>query len=105
MIMEKKEDGGKCPQGHVWQDGKCRMPEVTFTAFIMSLNTSTLFHLGEISDPVSGEKNKDFVLAKHAIDTLVMLEQKTKGNLSEGEQEMLSNVLYDLKMRYVKAKE
>jgi hypothetical protein len=34
-----------------------------------------------------------------------MLEQKTKGNLSEGEQEMLSNVLYDLKMRYVKAKE
>lgn len=81
------------------------MPEVTFTAFIMSLNTSTLFHLGEISDPVSGEKNKDFVLAKHAIDTLVMLEQKTKGNLSEGEQEMLSNVLYDLKMRYVKAKE
>jgi hypothetical protein len=81
------------------------MPEVTFAAFIMSLNTSALFHLGEISDPASGEKIKDMVLAKHAIDTMAMLQEKTKGNLSEGESEMLRNALFDLKMRYVKARE
>jgi hypothetical protein len=103
--MEKNDKKGTCPEGQVWKDGKCRMPEVTFAAFILSLNTSALFHLGEISDPASGEKSKDLVLAKHAIDTLVMLEEKTKGNLSSDETEMLRNVLFDLKMRYVKARE
>ena len=77
------------------------MPEVTFTAFAMSLNTSALYHLGEISDPVSGEKNQDLVLAKHTIDTLKLLEDKTRGNLNGEEQDLLKHILYDLKMRYV----
>jgi hypothetical protein len=77
------------------------MPEVTFTAFVMSLNTSALFHLGEISDPTTGEKNLDLILVKHTIDTLQLLEDKTKGNLSDEEQDLLKNALYDLKMRYV----
>jgi hypothetical protein len=67
----------------------------------MSLNTSALFHLGEISDPVTGEKNQDLVLVKHTIDTLKLLEDKTKGNLNGEEQDLLKHVLYDLKMRYV----
>ncbi len=79
------------------------MPEVTFPAFVMSLNTSVLYHLGEISDPSSGKMDPDFELAKHGIDTLVLLEEKTKGNLSEEEGELLKNILYDVKMRYVKA--
>ena len=103
--MEKKDAGKKCPEGHVWRDGKCRMPEVTFSAFIMSLSTSALFHLGEISDPSSGEKRKDLGLAKHAIDTLDMLEKKTRGNLDADEKSMLADILYDLKLRYVKGKE
>jgi hypothetical protein len=69
--------------------------------FVMSLNTSALFHLGEISDPATGEKNQDLVLAKHTIDTLKLLEDKTKGNLNGEEQDLLKHVLYDLKMRYV----
>ena len=77
------------------------MPEVTFTAFVMSLNTSALFHLGEISDPFTNEKNQDLVLAKHTIDTLQLLEDKTQGNLNDEEQDLLKHVLYDLKMRYV----
>ncbi|MCK5436762.1 MAG: DUF1844 domain-containing protein [Desulfobulbaceae bacterium] len=83
--------------------GKCSLPEVTFTSFVMSLNTSTLFHLGEIGEPGTGKKNKDPVLAKYSIDTLNMLHEKTKGNLTEDEDEMLQNILYDLKMRYVNA--
>ena len=103
--MENKDERKNCPEGQVWRDGKCGMPEVTFSAFIMSLSTSALFHLGEISDPSSGEKKKDLVLAKHAIDTLDMLEHKTRGNLDADEKSMLDNILYDLKLRYVKGKE
>ena len=99
--MEKNEECKPCPEGQVKKDGKCVMPEVTFTAFVMSLNTSALFHLGEISDPTTGEKNLDLILVKHTIDTLQLLEDKTKGNLSDDEQDLLKNALYDLKMRYV----
>ena len=101
--MEEKEECKPCPDGQVRRDGKCVMPEVTFTAFVMSMNTSALFHLGEISDPASGEKQTDLVLAQHTIDTLAILEQKTKGNLTDDEQDLLKHVLYDLKMRYVRA--
>ena len=100
--MEKKEDCKPCPEGQVRKEGKCVMPEVTFTAFVMSMNTSALFHLGEISDPASGEKQMDMVLAQHSIDILALLEEKTKGNLNEEEQDLLKHVLYDLKMRYVR---
>ena len=101
--MEEKEECKPCPDGQVRRDGKCVMPEVTFTAFVMSMNTSALFHLGEISDPASGEKQTDLVLAQHTIDTLAILEQKTRGNLTDDEQDLLKHVLYDLKMRYVRA--
>jgi hypothetical protein len=99
--MEKKEECKPCPEGQVRKDGKCVMPEVTFTTFVISLNTTTLYHLGEISDPLNGEKKQDLVLAKHSIDTLKLLEDKTKGNLTAEEQDLLKHVLYDLKMRYV----
>lgn len=101
--MDKKNECGSCPEGQVRnKDGKCVMPEVTFAALVMSLNTSALFHLGEIKDPATGQNGKDMVLAKHTIDTLAMLEKKTKSNLDKEEEALLQNVLYDLKMRYVK---
>jgi len=79
------------------------MPEVTFSTFVMSLNTSVLYHLGELPDPESGEKFVNLDLARHAIDTLVVLEQKTKGNLTEEESELMRNILYDVKIRFVNA--
>jgi hypothetical protein len=92
----------KCAGGKMVA-GKCVMPEVTFSAFIMSLNTAALFHLGEIADPETGATRQDLVLVKHTIDTLDLLEKKTKGNLSEDEANMLGKFLYDLKMRYVES--
>jgi len=92
-------DEGQVPDRH----GRCVMPEVTFSAFIMSLNTSILFHLGELADPATGRTTVDFDLARNAIDTLVMLEQKTKGNLSRDEEGLLKSIVYDSKIRFVKA--
>ena len=103
--MDEKQECKKCPEGKVWKDGKCVLPEVTFTTLIMSFNTSALYHLGEIEDPVSGGRNKDLMLAKHTIDTLALLQKKTAGNLTAEESELIENILYDLKLRYVKAKE
>jgi hypothetical protein len=101
-MSEDKDEKGCCG-GKIWKDGKCVLPAVTFTAFIMSLNTSALYHLGEIKDPVTGKLEKDLVLAKHAIDTLDLLKKKTNGNLSPEEEDILGNILYDLRLRYIKA--
>jgi hypothetical protein len=90
---------GKVPD----KEGRCVMPEVTFPAFILSLNTSALYHLGEIGDPVTGKKIVDLDLARHAIDTMVLIQNKTKGNLTTEEGELLKNILYDIKLRFVKA--
>lgn len=79
------------------------MPEVTFEAFVMSLNSSVLYHLGEIPDPVTGKREHNLDLARHGIDTLSMMEEKTTGNLTDGEAKMLRDILYDAKMKYVQA--
>lgn len=84
--------------------GDCMMPAVSFTSFILSLNTTALFHLGDIPHPETGQKVFDLELARHAIDTLAMLEEKTEGNLDSKEQDLISRVVYELKMRFIKAK-
>lgn len=100
----KNENECGCGEGKVPnKEGQCVMPEVTFPAFVMSLNTSALYHLGEIADPVTGKKIVDFDLARHAIDTLALMQEKTKGNLSTDEEELLKNILYDIKLRFVNA--
>jgi len=103
-MAEESEKKGPCAEGKVPdREGRCVMPEVTFSTFVMSLNTSALYHLGELPDPETGARVVNFELARHAIDTLVVLEQKTKGNLTEEERELLKNILYDVKLRFVNA--
>ncbi|MBE9591942.1 MAG: DUF1844 domain-containing protein [Proteobacteria bacterium] len=81
------------------------LPEINFSSFLLSLSSSTLLHLGEIADPQSGEKKKDLVLAKQSIDIINLLKDKTKGNLTQEEEKLLEHLLYDLRMRFVKANE
>ena len=103
-MAEENSSSKVCGEGEVPdKEGHCVMPEVTFSTFVMSLNTSVLYHLGELPDPESGEKFINLDLARHAIDTLVVLEQKTKGNLTEEETELMRNILYDVKIRFVNA--
>jgi hypothetical protein len=78
------------------------LPEMNFSTFVVSLNASALMHLGLMEDPIQGEKVKNLELGKQTIDILVMLEEKTRGNLSSEEEKLLQNILYDLRINYVK---
>lgn len=78
------------------------LPEINFSTFIFSLNSSALVQLGVIKCPISGKKTTNSVVAKHTIDTISMLKNKTNGNLTSEESKMISNILYDLKMLYIK---
>ena len=78
------------------------LPEINFATFVVSLNASALLHLGAIEDPETGQTNKNLAMAKQTIDILSMLEEKTEGNLSNEEKNLLKNILYDLRIIYVK---
>ena len=88
----KKDDAKRVP-----------LPEVNFNSLIFSLSSSALFHLGEIADPQTGKKDKDLSLAKHSIDTIALLKEKTKGNLTDEEEKFLESILTDMRWRYVNA--
>jgi len=79
------------------------LPDIDFTNFTLSLSTSALIQLGEIQDPFTQKSAKNLPLAKQTIDLISMLKEKTKGNLSPEEEKVIEYVLYDLRMRYVKA--
>lgn len=87
------------------QKQEIHLPEINFATFIISLNASALVHLGVLEDPASGKKVKNLAMGKQTIDILSMMEEKTRGNLSKEEENMLKNILYDLKIIYVKEKE
>lgn len=102
-MVENLSHCEECPDGRVRDaSGRCVMPEVTFSSFILSLNTSALYHMGELPHPETGQRVVDRELAKHTIDILVLLADKTKGNLDSDENELLTRILYELKMRFVK---
>ena len=96
----RKDEGKEKPKE---EKGSAPLPEINFSSFLLSLSSSVLFHLGEIEDPQSGEKKKDLVLAKQSIDIINILKEKTKGNLTQEEENLLEQLLYDLRMRFVKA--
>lgn len=82
---------------------EAQLPEINFSTFIISLSTQALMHLGEIADPLSGKAETDLPIAKQMIDIISLLQEKTRGNLDSGEQQLVEDVLYDLRLRYVDA--
>jgi len=85
-------------------DQNQQLPEIKFSTFIFSLNSSALFNLGLVPDPTTGKKEKNLLLAKQSIDIIGMLDEKTRGNLTDDEEKLLRNVLHDLRLMYVKEK-
>lgn len=77
-------------------------PSIDFNTFVLSLSTSALMHLGKL--PEDENQTVNLAHAKQSIDCLALLEQKTRGNLTGEEERLLSEVLYDLRLRFVAAK-
>lgn len=79
-------------------------PPASFEILISMLFTQAMSMLGQIPDPNTGKPSVNKPYAKHHIDTLEMLGEKTKGNLTESESSMLSEALHALRMTYVNVK-
>ena len=76
---------------------------VDFSTHVLSLASTALIALGQMPGPGGEEHEIDLETARHLIDVLAMLEQKTKGNLDEPEQKLLASLIYDLHIAYVDA--
>ncbi|MBI4378173.1 MAG: DUF1844 domain-containing protein [Nitrospinae bacterium] len=61
-----------------------------------------MLHFGDVEDPISGKKERNLSMVKQTIDMIDMLKEKTKGNLTPDEERLIENIIYELKMRYVK---
>ena len=77
------------------------LPVVDFSTFVLSLSHSALVHMGDAPSPEDGLSHPNLPLARQTIDLIAMLEDKTRGNLTGDEERVLSQVLYDLKLRYI----
>jgi hypothetical protein len=81
-------------------------PPLTFAAFVFSLASSAAIHFGDLPDPVTGSKAEpNLEGAAQMIEILTLLEEKTRGNLTAEEGQLLEQVLYELRMRFVEAKQ
>ena len=82
-------------------DDNRAFPPADFSTFILSLGSSALIHLGEIEPPGETAQRRDLPMAKHTIDLLSLLREKTQSNLTPEEDKLLDSLLYDLRLRYV----
>ncbi len=79
-----------------------RLPDIDFSTFVLSLSSSILIHLGEMEDPETGERKVSLPMAKQTVDLLGLLQEKTRGNLTDDEDRLLTELLYDLRLKFVK---
>ncbi len=75
--------------------------KIDFSTFIMSLTSSAFYHLGDIADPETGKTETNLPAVQQTIDMLIMLKEKTQGNLNEEEGKLLEQLIYELQMKFV----
>jgi hypothetical protein len=80
-------------------------PPIDFSTFVLSLGTTALYQLGLIGEGEggAGRVEPNLPIARQTIDTLEMLVEKTRGNLSDGESKLLESIVYELHLKYVEA--
>lgn len=90
----------KTPSG-----GETAQPfQIDFSTFVMSLTSSAFYHLGDMPDPATGKKEVNLPAVQQTIDMLIMLREKTKGNLTEDENKLIEQLIYELQVKYVDKK-
>jgi hypothetical protein len=80
------------------------LPKPEFGTFLLSLGTSAFYHMGLVQDPETGQPAEpNLPVARQTIDTLELLQEKTRGNLDDDESKLLQNLLTELRMRFIDA--
>lgn len=95
--MEKKGSGKGDDEAPV------ALPPMDFSTLVLSMASAAMMHLGRIPSPSGEPAEIDLDAAKQSIDILAILEEKTRGNLDDGEQKLLRSLLYDLRVAFVDA--
>jgi hypothetical protein len=79
--------------------------DITFAGFVLSLAHTAAVHFGDVADPISGQTfEPNLAAAQQMIEILGLLEQKTRGNLSAEERQLLEQLLYELRLRFVEVR-
>ena len=104
-VVDRRASAASAPESTPGGEPAPELPRVDFSTFVLSLGTSALYHLGALPHPETGQKleSPELALARQTIDTLEMLEVKTRGNLEAPERELVQGLLYELRMRFVTA--
>lgn len=98
--LKQQEESGDSPDSDPQPEGHA-LPPASFTVLLSTLATQAMAGLGLFPDPVSGKPTVNLPLAKHFIDIIAMLEEKTKGNLEAEEASQTSDSLHQLRMAYL----
>ena len=100
MVEESKESTSDSSQST--EQERPQLPPVDFSAFIAELGMTAVTYLGGYQNPETKEVLVDLEMAKRTIDTIDLLKEKTKGNLTAPESNLLDNTLYNLRMTYIR---
>lgn len=98
---ENSEPSQKKQQDKFSEGEGALLPDIDFSTFIFSLSSSAILHLGLIENPYTKTIDKNLPLAKQTIDIISMLKDKTKGNLSNEEENLITHLLTELRFKYV----
>ena len=102
--MTKTTQGNGFTMDNTPSHKKEALPKIDFSSFILSLYSSGLVQLGKVEDPSTGKKAVNLDLARHTIDMIAMLEEKTRGNLTKDEDNLLKSLLDEIRIAFVEAK-
>lgn len=91
---------GAAPSGNA-ADAARTLPPADFTTVISMLATQAMLNLGSLPNPMTGKTDTNLPQAKHAIDLIEVLQQKTQGNCNPQEEAMLENILHEFRLAYV----
>ncbi len=101
LARGEDQSGDEGPSGGAGGPGDRKIPPASIDLLVISLAIQARIALGEIANPITRRQDLDLDAAKHAIDLLGVLEEKTQGNLTPDEKANLESALYELRMRYV----
>ncbi|HKV41182.1 MAG TPA: DUF1844 domain-containing protein [Blastocatellia bacterium] len=100
VVINAQESDAKREYEESFPRGGSGLPEPSFESLVNMLAVEAVMHLGLIENPMGG-RSVDLEAARHMIDMLAMLDEKTRGNLAPDEAELMENVLADLRMQFV----